>query len=239
MDLIDLVAVGVGGTLGTGFFVLCSMLSHAYAGPAAVYSWALSALAALLSGFAFAELSGRIPAAGSSYAYAYAAMGELPAVAVAGCLTLEYLVSAAAVSRSWGDKVADGMSQRWRPQSDSDSSPRIDGDEESAEDFSFSPAAFCIAAAVTILLLGGIKESKAVTNAFTFLKVALVALLTISGFALMRPENLSPFVPPEFGWGGVLSGATPAFFGYLGFDEVSGWIFVVVVVVVEAFCRRD
>jgi len=56
LTLIDLIAVGVGGTLGTGFFLLCSLLSSSYAGPASIFCWLLSAVPALLSGFCFAEL---------------------------------------------------------------------------------------------------------------------------------------------------------------------------------------
>ena len=56
LTLLDLIAVGVGGTLGTGFFLLCSLLSSSYAGPASMFCWLLSAVPALLSGFCFAEL---------------------------------------------------------------------------------------------------------------------------------------------------------------------------------------
>ena len=56
LTLMDLIAVGVGGTLGTGFFLLCSLLSSSYAGPASIFCWLLSAVPALLSGFCFAEL---------------------------------------------------------------------------------------------------------------------------------------------------------------------------------------
>ena len=35
----------------------------------------------------------------------YASIEELPAVLVAGCLSLEYLVSASAIARGWGDKM--------------------------------------------------------------------------------------------------------------------------------------
>ena len=107
LTLLDLIAVGVCGTLGTGIFVLCPLLISSHAGPSAIICWMISMLPALLSGLCFAELSGQIPAAGSTYAYTYAAMGELPAVVAAGCLCLEYLVSAAAVARGWGDKVVD------------------------------------------------------------------------------------------------------------------------------------
>ena len=35
----------------------------------------------------------------------YVSMEELPAVLAAGCLSLEYLVSASAIARGWGDKM--------------------------------------------------------------------------------------------------------------------------------------
>ena len=100
--------MGVGGTLGTGFFLLCGLLTLTYAGPSLALCWLLilSVVPALLSGFCFAELAGQIPAARSMYTYVYASMGALPAVLAAGCLSLEYLVSANAIARVWGDKIA-------------------------------------------------------------------------------------------------------------------------------------
>jgi APA family basic amino acid/polyamine antiporter len=70
------------------------------------------------------------------------------------------------------------------------------------------------------LLLGGVKESKVITNYFTAFKVMFVAFMTSMAFGLMDPKNLTPFVPPEFGANGVLQGATASFFGFLGYDEV-------------------
>ncbi|KAL7442818.1 hypothetical protein ACHAXH_009526 [Discostella pseudostelligera] len=68
------------------------------AGPASIFCWLVSAKLALLSGFCFTELAGQIPTAGLTYAYVYVSMGELPATVVAGCLSLEYLVSAEAIA---------------------------------------------------------------------------------------------------------------------------------------------
>jgi amino acid transporter len=106
LTLLDLVAIGVGGTIGSGLFVLAGLVAHEYAGPAATLSWLVSGMAALLSGCCYAELASRIPIAGSAYAYSYVAMGEFPAVIAAACLTLEYIAAAAAVARSWGDKAS-------------------------------------------------------------------------------------------------------------------------------------
>jgi Amino acid permease len=106
LTLTDLVAIGVGGTIGSGLFVLAGLVAHEYAGPAATLSWLVSGVAAILSGCCYAELAARIPIAGSAYAYSYVSMGELPAVLAAACLSLEYMAASAAVARSWGDKAS-------------------------------------------------------------------------------------------------------------------------------------
>ena len=219
LTLLDLIAVGVGGTLGTGIFVLCPLLISSHAGPSAIVCWMISCLPALLSGLCFAELSGQIPAAGSTYAYTYAAMGELPAVVAAGCLCLEYLVSAAAVARGWGDKVV-----AW---SCGEGYTSTGDDIDAADCFlkpnnhsTFNPMACAIAALTTALLLSGAKESQLVTNYFTAFKCAFVFAMTGVALGLFESANLTPFVPPKFGVNGVLQGSTAAFFGYVGFDEV-------------------
>lgn len=99
LSLFGLVSIGVGGTIGSGIFVLCGLIATEYAGPATCISWVIAGIAAFLSGCCYAELSGRIPSAGSSYAYAFVSMGELPAFLTAACLTLEFLVSGSAVAR--------------------------------------------------------------------------------------------------------------------------------------------
>lgn len=214
LSLIDLIAVGVGGTLGTGFFLLCSLLSSSYAGPASIFCWLVSAIPALLSGFCFAELAGQIPAAGSTYAYVYASMGELPATVAAGCLSLEYLVSAGAVARGWGDNMVEWILTK----------PGVDNDGWMAHilqpGWNFNPLAFVLSALVAMLLLGGVKESKNVTNYFTVLKMMGVVIITLTGFSLLDVRNLIPLLPPTLGANGFFRGSTVSFMGYLGFDEV-------------------
>jgi amino acid permease len=99
LTLFDLVSIGVGGTIGSGIFVLNGLIAQSYAGPAVFLSWIISGFAALLSGCCYAELSGRIPSTGSSYAYSFVALGELPAFVAAGMLSLEFLLSGSAVAR--------------------------------------------------------------------------------------------------------------------------------------------
>jgi APA family basic amino acid/polyamine antiporter len=226
----DLLAMGVGGTVGSGLFVLAGMVAHAFAGPAAAVSWILSGVAALLSGSCYAELSSRIPQTGGAYAYATAAIGPLAGVLTASCLTLEYLAAASAVSRSWGDKVVEWLTFTL---GEGHAAVQLLGGEGGGAGLtgSFSPLAFLISSGTVMLLLNGVHESKRATNLFTALKIALVLFMTILGFLHTNPANWTPFVPPPSsttttstavgGYSGVVRGATATFFGYLGYDQVS------------------
>ena len=83
LTLFDLLAIGVGGTVGSGVFVLTGTIAHSYAGPGVVFSWIIGGVCCILSALSYAELSCRMPSAGSTFVYVYCALGELPAV-VAG-----------------------------------------------------------------------------------------------------------------------------------------------------------
>ena len=71
------------------------------AGPAVIWSFVIAGVVAGLTAVCYAELASAVPVSGSSYSYAYATLGELPAMVVAGCLLLEYGVSGAAVAVGW------------------------------------------------------------------------------------------------------------------------------------------
>lgn len=211
LRLFDLVCIGVGGTVGSGIFVLCGLIARDFAGPATFLSWAAAGLAACLSGFCCAELSGKIPEAGSAYSYASVTIGEYASFVAAACLTLNYIGSASAVARSWGDKVAhwsaaDLGEEHWL-------SRALD------PGYGVNPAAFFVAAGSVSLLLRGVQESKFATNLFTALKVGLVIFMVVVGLGLADADNFKPLVPPEFGVTGIFRGATSCFFGYIGFDE--------------------
>ena len=208
LSLVDLVSVGVGGTVGSGIFVLTGLIAHNYAGPSTFISFILSGFAASCSGLCYAEWSGRLPAAGSTYVYAYVSLGEWAAVIAGACLTLEYGVSGAAVARSWGDKVVEWLSTELHWES---AASHLGGEY-------FNPLAGLISALSVLILTCGVKESKAVTNFFTVLKILLVIFMIIGGALCFRKENMTPMAP--LGAAGIFRGATSSFFGYLGYDEV-------------------
>src|SRR3712207_2018723 len=106
MSLLQLTALSIGATLGTGIFVILGE-AVPLAGPAIVLSFVLAAVTALFSALSYAELAGSIPVSGSSYSYTYATMGELVAWVCGWCLMLEYGVSVAAVAVGWGAYIDD------------------------------------------------------------------------------------------------------------------------------------
>ncbi|GAX22859.1 hypothetical protein FisN_24Lh144 [Fistulifera solaris] len=210
----DLLGIGVGGTVGSGIFVLTGQIAAQYAGTWTWCSFAVSGLAATCSGVCFAELSGRIPAAGSSYAYAYVCFGQLAAIVAAACLTLEYGIAGAAVARSWGDKVLLVIFSGDAPNESSSSS------SSSLSSSWMNVPALLISALSTLLLVKGVKESKTATNFITMMKMLLVFFMIVGGFWLSTTRTHNNSHQSSMPTAGILRGATSSFFGYLGYDEV-------------------
>src|SRR6188472_3809496 len=71
----SLTTLGIASVVGAGIFVTTGEAAARYAGPAVVISFVLAGLAAALTAVCYAELAAMIPAAGSTYSYAYATFG--------------------------------------------------------------------------------------------------------------------------------------------------------------------
>ena len=209
LTLFDLICVGVGGTLGSGIFVLTGLISREYAGPGVVFSWVIAGVCTCLSAMAYAEMASRIPSCGSAYAYAYCALGELPAFLVAFFMTLEYGISGAAIARSWGNKLS-----YWF-QSMGVNFPLLDYLEQH---YSINLYAALLHLLCVLILLMGVKVGKLVVNVFTVIKVFLVLFMIVVGFCYFTVENLQNMNP--YGVNGIFRGSSAAFFGLLGYDEV-------------------
>jgi len=88
------------------------------------------------------------------------------------------------------------------------------------------PAMFIIAA-ITALLVIGIKESAGFNNAMVITKVGVIIIFVVIGFFFVKSINWHPFIPKNTGqWGhfglsGILRAAGVIFFAYIGFDAVS------------------
>ncbi len=91
----------------------------------------------------------------------------------------------------------------------------------------FNLPAVVIVAIVTLLLVIGIRESAGFNNLIVIVKVGVVLLFIVTAIRAINSANWHPFIPPntgtwgEFGWSGVMRGASLVFFAYIGFDAVS------------------
>jgi amino acid transporter len=217
LSLFDLLCIGVGSTVGSGIFSTAGEIMSSTAGPAAFISWIIAGVVCCLNALAFMELVTRIPSSGSTYAYSFHALGELPAVIAAWLLTLEYGISGSGVARSWASKV-----QEWLVEEHPEHTYQWLN-----EDYTNLLGAVLMALCVAVLLVG-VRFGKWFVNTITTVKVVIVLFIIVAGFCFSDSSNLSPFVPERqevdgtmaFGTQGIISGASSAFFGYAGFDEV-------------------
>jgi APA family basic amino acid/polyamine antiporter len=79
--------------------------------------------------------------------------------------------------------------------------------------------AIVVTAAITWLVLLGIRESARANAAMVAVKLAVLAAVVGLGWGYIHPENWSPFAPG--GFRGVQAGAAIIFFAFIGFDAVS------------------
>ncbi|MFE5737099.1 amino acid permease [Streptomyces celluloflavus] len=212
MGLFQLVCFGIGAIVGTGIFVGLSD-TVAQAGPAVIVSFVLAAVTCVFTAFSFAELGGAIPVSGSSYSYAYATLGERTAFLVGWCLLLEYGISVSAVAVGWGQYLNEllGSLTGWQLPA-ALSSPPGDGGIVNI------PAVVVMLLAA-LLLVRGIRESARATAAMAVLKIAILILFCGIACTAFRAGNLTPFAPE--GIAGITSGASLAFFSYIGFDAIT------------------
>ena len=250
----NLTTLGIGAIIGAGIFVLTGQAAAQYAGPAIVISFLISGSACLFAGLCYAEFASMIPIAGSAYTYSYATLGEFIAWIIGWDLILEYLFAASTVSVGWSGYVVSFLKDfgilipaqltsalgtvlvnvpdiGWKPITSQlaasltasglnvDTLPHLTG-------ILNLPAMF-IVAAITSLLVIGIKESAGFNNVMVIIKVFVILMFIGIGFFFVNKANWHPFIPENtgtwghYGWSGILRGSAVIFFAYIGFDAVS------------------
>src|SRR5690349_14305640 len=107
----QLTALGIGGIIGTGIFVLTGTAAANYAGPALALAFIVAAAGCTLAGLCYAEFASMIPVSGSAYSYTYATLGEGIAWFIGWNLILEYLFAVATVSVGWSGYVVSLLDQ--------------------------------------------------------------------------------------------------------------------------------
>ena len=241
----DLVMLAIGAVIGAGIFssigtaaageILPSGVIVRYgAGPALVFSFILLGGVCALAALCYAELASMIPQAGSAYSYSYATLGEFVAWIIGWDLMLEYAIGNIAVAVAWGGyftsllsafgvSFPDWATHGYRSALLS-SDPTVHGLIETAPRIMGVPIlvnipAFAIVAAITWLLLRGVRESARANNIMVVVKLLVLGFFVVVGAIHINPDNYVPFAPN--GWRGIHQGAAIVFFAYIGFDAIS------------------
>ncbi len=250
---LNLTTLGIGAIIGAGIFVLTGQAAAQYAGPAIVISFIISGLACAFAGLCYAEFASMIPISGSAYTYSYATLGEFLAWIIGWDLILEYLFAASTVSVGWSGYVVSflkdfgifiptaltaatgsvlvevpklGWQELTKNLTAGLSAQGINVDTLPHVTAIINLPAMFIIAALTILLVIGIRESANFNNIMVIVKVAVIILFIAIGIAFVQAGNWHPFIPKNtgewghFGWSGILRGAGVIFFAYIGFDAV-------------------
>jgi len=230
----DVVMLGIGAIVGAGIFATIGTAAagdatRPGAGPALVLSFVVTAVACGFAALCYAEFAAMVPISGSAYTYAYATLGELVAWIIGWDLIIEYAVGNVAVAISWGNyfktlvsgfgiTIPDWLSTDYR------TAAHIPGLFERAPHLFgvpivFNVLALAIVAAITVVLVIGVRESATMNAAMVSLKLLVLGFFVIVGLSSVHASNFTPFAPN--GWAGVQAGAAIVFFAYIGFDAVS------------------
>ncbi|KAH0648576.1 hypothetical protein KY285_033824 [Solanum tuberosum] len=212
----DLVALGVGGMLGVGVFVTTGPVARKTSGPSVFISYIIAAVSALLSSLCYTEFSVDVPVAGGAFSYLRVTFGEFVGYFAGANILMEYVLSNAAVSRSFTEYLSCAFGRNdpnsWRI--------HVHGLMQGYNMLDFPAVALIIV--LTICLCHSTKESSMLNLIMTAFHVMFFGFIIIAGFCNGKVENLvKPGGIAPYGVRGILDGAAIVYFSYIGYDTVS------------------
>ncbi|XP_042485576.1 cationic amino acid transporter 2, vacuolar-like isoform X1 [Macadamia integrifolia] len=219
LSVLQLIAIGVGSTIGAGVYVLVGTVAREHSGPSLTISFLIAGIAAALSAFCYAELSSRCPSAGSAYHYSYICVGEGVAWLIGWALILEYTVGGSAVARGISPNLALFFGGP-------DSLPAFLARVQiPGLDVVVDPCAAILVLVTTGLLCVGIKESSLVQAIATTANLCvMVFVIIVGGYVGFQTGWVGYEVPSgyfPYGVNGMLAGSATVFFAFIGFDSVA------------------
>ncbi|XP_059461802.1 cationic amino acid transporter 6, chloroplastic-like [Corylus avellana] len=218
----DLVGLGIGGMVGAGVFVTTGRASSQVAGPAVVISYAIAGLCALLSAFCYTEFAVDLPVAGGAFSYIRVTFGEFAAFLTGTNLVMDYVMSNAAVARSFTAYLgtAFGISTaKWR----------LTVHSIPVGFNQIDIVAVVVVLIITLVICYSTRESSVVNMVLTVLHILFISFIIVVGFWQGEWSNFIEPADPKhhksgffpYGASGVFNGAAMVYISYIGYDAVS------------------
>ncbi|HEY0180870.1 MAG TPA: amino acid permease [Dokdonella sp.] len=221
----QLTAIGIGGIIGVGIFVLAGQQAATNAGPAVALAFLIAGVASAAAALCYAEFAGLIPVTGSAYTYGYAVLGELAAWLIGWDLLLEYALIVAVVAIGWSGYVQSLLAAAGLPLP-----VWAQGAIGTGDGRVFNVVAAAITLAVAALLVMRTEWGARFNTLIVAIKVVAVVLVIGVGAFFVNPANWQPFIPPRlvdadgvghFGFKGVATAAAVVFFAVFGYDTLT------------------
>lgn len=215
-----LVALGVGGVVGTGIYTLVGVGAN-LAGPAVILSFLVAGLICVCAALCYAEVAAMIPASGSAYTYSYVALGEIFAWIVGWSLILEYSLVVSAVAVGWSGYVSGFLAGIGFPLPPALAAGPYAGGV-------INLPAIVIIALVAGMLSAGTRQSATLNAGLVIVKLVALVLFIVLAAPHFHFSAFHPFMPYGFSGHtvegaprGVMAAAAIIFFAFYGFDAIS------------------
>ncbi|KAI3435769.1 hypothetical protein D9Q98_001827 [Chlorella vulgaris] len=210
---LDLLLLGLGIVIGSGWAQLTGSAAQQYAGPAIVISYLVAGLTALLSGTCYAELCTEYPVSGGAFSYVLVTFGELPAFITLSGLVLEYALGMAAVARGFSDYLATLIGA-------DPTSPPFEFAVSQDKGHGFDIVAAVIIMVMSVLLSLGVRESAWFISGVTLVKLVLLLIVCVASYTQGSTDNMNPFTNTVWDADGIFMGSSIIFFSFTGYDAI-------------------